>query len=363
MRSFVSGRRVRRIIVAVTLAAVTTVAGCGGDAATEEGDVVSPVVTAGTATVTIQPFSETVDAVGAVAPRPGHIVSLSAPSPTRVARVHVTAGESVAAGQPLIEFDQAVFRAATEGAEAVLAAAERAHERAQRLAEQGIAPRKDVEQAAADLAKARTDAVAARRDEQLSILRSPIAGVVTRMDATLGASVDPSQPLVEVADPSAFDVIVPVTSTDAVRIRRGATVRLDAGDATHRESLGLGIVGDISAMIDSSTRSVAVRIEAPRTGRRLRLGETIHAQIVVAVHPGARVIPIEALVPEGDAYRVFVVDSAGVAHARPVTVGGRTSSVAEIVDGLEVGERVVTTGAYGVDDGVKIVEATAPPPP
>ena len=54
---------------------------------------------------------------------------------------------------------------------------------------------------------------------------------------------------------------------------------------------------------------------------------------------------------------MFVVDSADVAHARPVTVGARNGSLAEIVTGLAPGETVVTTGAYGVADSAKIVRA------
>jgi len=51
---------------------------------------------------------------------------------------------------------------------------------------------------------------------------------------------------------------------------------------------------------------------------------------------------------------VYVVDSAGIAHVRPVAVGGRSETRAEIVRGLSAGEIVVTTGAYGVTDSVKI---------
>jgi len=40
-----------------------------------------------------------------------------------------------------------------------------------------------------------------------------------------------------------------------------------------------------------------------------------------------------------------------------VTVGARNASLAEIVEGLSAGETVVTTGAYGIEDGTKIVRA------
>jgi membrane fusion protein (multidrug efflux system) len=65
-------------------------------------------------------------------------------------------------------------------------------------------------------------------------------------------------------------------------------------------------------------------------------------------------VPVEALVPQGDGFQVYVVDSAGIAHARLVSVGTRNEARAEITSGLAAGETVVTTGAYGVTDSVKV---------
>src|SRR5207237_9152198 len=87
----------------------------------------------------------------------------------------------------------------------------------------------------------------------------------------------------------------------------------------------------------------------------LRSGEAVSGCVVVATHPTAVVVPAEALVPEGDGYKVFVVDDETVAHARAVTVGGRGDAGVEITDGLKAGERIVTYGAYGVSDSAKVV--------
>src|SRR5262245_43393569 len=194
-------RSIRRPQAVLLLALIVA---CG-EGAGEEAETATPVVSVRTAIVTAGTFTETIGAIGTVAPRPGHLASLGAPGPTRVSAVLVAVGQHVSVGHPLVELDQSTFQAAAQSADAALAAAERAHERAQRLAAEGIAPRKDVDQAAAELARARADAVAARRAEQLAVLRSPIVGVVTRLDASLGASVDVGQPLVEVADPAALD--------------------------------------------------------------------------------------------------------------------------------------------------------------
>jgi hypothetical protein len=110
--------------------------------------------------------------------------------------------------------------------------------------------------------------------------------------------------------------------------------------------------------VDTATRSVAVRVQAPTTTRPLRIGETVFGAIAVATKPAAIVVPLEALVPEGDEFHVFVVDANGVAHEREVKVGGKTSSTAEIIEGLKAGERIVTLGAYGVQDSSKVVPMT-----
>lgn len=330
----------------------------------EGEDTTHAVVTARTAVASVRPFTHTVSAIGTVVARAGHYAALSAPSPTRVSRVYVQQGQRVAAGQPLVEFDQSTFTAAAGGAEAALHAAQSNYERAQRLARDGILPRKDAEAAAVDLARARSDAVAATRAQQLSVLRSPISGVVTHMGAVLGAPADAGQVLVEVADPSAFDVVLSLGATDAGAVLPGARVDLSAGQTTGGEPLGTGVVASVGVAVDTGSRSVPVRVTVTTPRRPLRLGESVYGLIATGTQRDAVVVPVDALVP-GDApgtYRVFVVDRNGIAHARDVSVGGRTESAVEITKGLTGGEAVVTQGAFGMQDSAK-VQLPAPAKP
>jgi RND family efflux transporter MFP subunit len=341
-----------RWLIAVAVA-VAGLAGCAKNAG--DDSAAKATVGADVITVTRQPFTETLGAIGSVSARAGHAASLSAPSPGRVARVLVSAGQVVTANQPLIELDQAPFVASAQSAQSSLAAAQSAYDREKRLADEGIVPRKDAEAAAAELARAKSEAMAAQRGAELSVLRSPINGVVTRLSATLGASADPSQILVEIADPSTLDVVFNVTPTDAGRIHPGAKVMLSAGQDASGELLGVGTIVDVGSTVDSLTRSVAVRAQTATTRRPMRIGETVFGQIAVSVKPSAVVIPAEALVPEGDGFKVFVVDANGMAHERDITVGAKTDKAAEITEGLAAGERIATKGAYGLEDSVKVV--------
>jgi len=317
----------------------------------------SALVNVKTARVTIAPFAETISSIATVKARAGHIASLSAPAPARIAVVYVSQGQKVGAGTPLVAFEQAPFIAAAQSAEAALNAAQRNYERARRLADAGIVPTKDADQAATELAQARAAASVARRSAQLAVLRAPISGVVTKLDAPLGAQVDVTQPIVEVADLGALDIIFNVSPTDAARIAAGASVTLSAGESAKGEPLGVGHIIDVGGTVDSTTRSVAVRAQAPPTARPLRIGETIFGEISTAVHPRATVIPVAALVPDGDGFKVFVVGAGNIARERKVTVGRRNEATAEILSGLAEGDIVVTEGAYGLEDSVKVAQA------
>lgn len=355
MNRFWTAAAVGRASLALAAILASSCKGKGGESETEA----KPVVAAQTIVVTPQPFTETLGAIGTVSARPGHVASPSSASQGRVASVDVSVGQAVNADQPLIELDKQPFEAARHSADAALATADEALARQQRLADSGIVPLKDVETAKADAAKALADALTARRAEQLATIRSPISGVITRVSTTLGATVDPSQPLVEISDPLATDVLLSVTPTDAARVRTGMRVALNAGQASIGEPLGSGEVSEIAGTVDTTTRSVQIRVRASAPRRPLRIGETVYGSIAIVTRQHSIVVPSDALVPEGDGFKVFVVDSAGIAHEHDVKIGGRNANGIEILEGLSPGDRIVTFGAYGMEDSAKVVPLNA----
>src|SRR5881394_767157 len=201
-----------RLRFALALAASLSACKPGGNESAAEAPAVTGVRTE---LATREPFALTVNTIGTVSARPDRYAALAPPGPTRVSRIFVVAGQRVAKGDSLIEFEHGPFDAAALSAEAALSSAEHSAARAAPLAQAGIVPQKEADQAAADVAAARSAAVTARRSQELATLRSPLAGVVTRMNAVLGSSVDASQTLVEVADPAALDIVFNVSPAEA----------------------------------------------------------------------------------------------------------------------------------------------------
>lgn len=351
-RALWKDRRVQiGIAVLLLIAIFLYVKSRGRGGAAVEAEVAE--VEAETAIAAVQPFAIMIASIGTVEPRPGAFGRIAAPAATRVTRVLVGEGDHVRAGQALIELDASVFNAQAQQEEAAYAHAEKALARQTRLQAEGIAPRKDVEAAAADLGTARAALVEARRIQALSVLRAPLAGVVSGVDVALSQPVDINETLIEVVDPSRLEIMFHVSPQEAARISSGAIVELSTGTAT-AGWVGKGVVRGVSAVLDSVTRSVEIRVAPTGETRVMRAGENIAGRITVGSHPRAIVIPVEALVPGEDGVHVFVVDAKGIAHETPVTAGERNETMVEIVAGLRGGERVVTVGAYGVSDGAHV---------
>lgn len=321
-----------------------------------EADPAEAVVAAETSVLALESFAETIMGTGVVVARSEASAALGVPVTARVLRIRVVAGQRVRAGEVLIELDRTGIDAEASSAGAALAAADAAAARARRLVDAGVLPKRDAEEAVAAAARARADAATARHTADLATLRAPIAGVVTRVGAVAGAVADPALPLIEIADPSRIDVVLTATATDAARLRAGLEVMLLAG----ADTVGDGRVADVGSAVDSLTRGVIVRIRVTSTTRPLRIGETITGAVRLAPVADAVVVPTIALVPAGEGFQVFVVDAGSIAHARPVTVGGTNADRVRVTSGLRGGERIVTQGAYGVDDGARIVAPAVP---
>ena len=220
-----AGRSCRRDLVAVACPRVPQRRGSAGRGEAE------PAVAAKTIVVTPQSFTETLGAIGTVTPRTGHVATLSAPAAGRVGAGSRRDGPR--RPRRAIRSSSWISRrsaATLQSAEAAFTVAEQANERQQRLAKEGIVPRKDAEQAAAELARARADVDHGAPAEQLSIIR--VADRRRRHTDARPRSAPPSIPRSRWSKspiPRALDILLSVTPTDAARVHPGAKTSLTPG--------------------------------------------------------------------------------------------------------------------------------------
>ncbi|MDE3158051.1 MAG: efflux RND transporter periplasmic adaptor subunit [Acidobacteriota bacterium] len=226
-------------------------------------------------------------------------------------------------------------------------------------------------------AKAQTDAArshlqGAEAQEGYAVIHSPINGVVADRPLYAGEMASAGAPLMTVMDISRIvaRVNVPQTQATAVKIGQPATItETDNGEKLE------GKVTVVSPATDPNSTTVQVWITSANPGERFKPGAAVHAAIEIGIIRNALVVPASAILPgEEGGTAVLTVSSDSTAHLRPVEVGVRYGDKAQILNGVQPGEEVVTVGGLGVDDKakVKVVGAAdekadededAPPPP
>jgi RND family efflux transporter MFP subunit len=114
--------------------------------------------------------------------------------------------------------------------------------------------------------------------------------------------------------------------------------------------------------VDSLTNAGEAVIRVPNSEGRLHPGAAATARIRLGVRRDVLVVPDSALVLAGDSSVVFVVGADSVAHQRTVERGVRAGGRTEIRGDVRSGDRVVTTGAFGLQDGMHVVPGAVPGP-
>ena len=188
-------------------------------------------------------------------------------------------------------------------------------------------------------------------------LRAPSTGTVLEKNVVEGQSVMAGATLFRIADLSSVWLEADVFEDDlaAVRIGQHAAVDFEAFPGEPVQA----VVSYVSPVVDSLARTGTVRLVLEGAANRVRPGMFGTARIRSPLGQRAVVIPRQAALVTGDRQLVFVVDSAGRAHPRPVVLGAETDSLVEVRHGLSAGERVVAAAAFLLDAESNLSEAMA----
>ena len=305
-------------------------------------------------------------------PLPGGEAVVAAPAAGRLMAEHlpsigdqVRAGATMARLEPRLtgSIDRATLLGEVTEAEAALEGARMEQTRAERLLADRAVPARRVEDArrAATVAEARLKAADARltqRDETLRsgggasagnafVLRAPIAGRITEVMATIGASYDEGALLFKITrtDALRLKVFVPAAQTAAVRGLTGVTLEIPG--RPDPIPLRFHHVHD-SGVLDPTTRALSVQMEVANPSGLLLIGQTGTAVLQTGGLERMPAVPNAAVLMEAGRPYVFVHVGGERFARRSVEIAARDGDLAGIKSGVTSGERVVTRGAYDV---------------
>jgi cobalt-zinc-cadmium efflux system membrane fusion protein len=287
-----------------------------------------------------------------------HTARIFSPLAGRVIKIAVESGNRVKVGDPLLVLDSpdyAVAEADSAKANADQLRKKEAYERAKQLYEIKGMARKDVEAAEADWHQAEAEAQRARaRMKNLNnststegkfILRAPIGGTVTERQVSAGSEVRPdaAAPLFVITDLHHLWVQVDLPERQLGKIQVGHPVSIEV-DA-YPDTIFKGKVVVIGGALDPVTRRIQVRCEVDNPALKLKPEMFARVTPIASRQSALPRVPNTALVTQGLYSFVFVEKSPGALQRRQVTLQTQGSQYSYVSEGLQAGERIVTSGA------------------
>ena len=246
-------------------------------------------------------------------------------------------------------------------AKAALVQAQAAYEIAKQHLEavQKISRKAALESAQGQLTSAKGKYLGAEAQLSYTEIRSPISGVVTDRPLFAGETAAAGTPVITVMDTSALLAKLHLSQIQAQQLTLGASASIAVAGLTDPVPAKVSL---ISPALDpgSTTVEVWLRIENPQG--TLKAGTPVHATITGRKASDALVIPAEAVqtAPDGVGKFVMIITPEGKAAKRTVTLGIQTPASVQVLSGVTATDTVITTGAYGLDEGTKVKIGTAP---
>lgn len=316
----------------------------------------APVVTVATVTARTDTWTDTLDAVGALASFRGITVKSEIEGVVR--RVAFESGTAVAEGAPLVEIDDSVEQARLLGLEAQARLAEANLARAQELRANNTNTPADLDAAEASRAQALANIAELKANIAKKHIVAPFAGRLGIAQVYPGQFLNKGDALVllETIDPIYVDFSLPQQASAQVADGLAVRVTLDAFPGRTTE----GKVTAISPRLSDTTRSLRLRATLPNADETLRPGMFAHVALLQPTAQKFVVLPATALVsnPYGDFVYVVEAPPAGgaapVARQRFVTPGARRGDFVAVLKGVNAGEEVVFAGQMKLRPGAAV---------
>ncbi len=334
---------------ACALAIALALAACGDDAPARDGQRAAAVTAQ---PVRMQPWSDTVQALGTVKARESVVVTSRVGE--TVEQVHFDSGDMVEAGERLVTLSGKAQQAALVEAQAAANEAEQLYRRQDELAEQQLIARSalDSQRATRDAARARVAQMRAQIGDRT--IEAPFDGLLGLRQISPGSLVTPGTAIATLDDIGRVYVDFPVPEAAFSHLAEGQSLTATSTAYPGREFTGT--VATVASRIDPATRAVTVRGEFANPDLALRPGMLMQVTLIRPERQ-ALLVPEIAVVQIGNSSFVYRIKPDDTVERADTEMGTRRNGMAEVLSGLEVGDRIVIDGTGKLRPGEKI-EAT-----
>ena len=324
------------------------------DEASIDAKATEPVATVGVLPLRHGQISQPIIAYGTVFAPASEVRVVSVPFECRVSKVMVTPGQTVAAGEPLIEVEGSLAtHLAFEEASNAASAAQRDMELVKRRYEQKLATNSDLyaAQNALKTAEARLQNLQQAGTGKPRTLSAEATGIVSKIDVQVGQIVPIGNPLVEVAARNRIEVRLGIEPDNVPFLKPGQSVQLLPIDQSDAQPV-TGTIRLIDERVDPTDRLVDVMVSLPADTKLLLEG--LVSGTMFRESSTGFVVPRNAVLPDDDGYTIFIVKDNHAVKQR-VSVLLENDQQAQVTgDNLHEGDPAVVDGNYELEDGMAV---------
>jgi len=182
-------------------------------------------------------------------------------------------------------------------------------------------------------------------------VRAPMAGVIAKVMVDPGSMVSPAVPIASIINISQLKVTVSVIESDISKVTKG--MRADVEVPAYPDRKFQGSVSNILPVVDPMSHTAKVEIQIPNSGLNLKPGMSATVSLLLGKHSDAVAIPKDAVIEKMNEKYVYLFDN-GIAKKTAIQTGFDDGHNVEVVSGIGVGTRLITTDLNVLKDGAKV---------
>jgi membrane fusion protein, multidrug efflux system len=303
-------------------------------------------------------WPSTLDVIGTTAAIQG--VTVSADLPGTVAKINFESGQSVHAGDVLVELDTREERAQLAAAESDRDLAKINYDRDQQLVKEGVVARMQSDNSSAQQKSTDAKVGEIKATIERKTIHAPFSGVLGIRQINLGQYLAAGAAIVSLQALNPIYVNFGVPQQQALLVKTGRILELTSDDLPGVQFTGR--VTAIDSVVNEATRNLQVQATLPNPGGKLRPG--MFVQVQLGLGSSQKVIPLPAsainYAPYGDS--VFVVtdlkDPKGKSYRgvrqQFVKVQGSRGDQVGVISGINPGEEIVSSGVFKLRNGAAV---------
>lgn len=278
------------------------------------------------------------------------VVELSTEASGIITDIYLEEGREVENGDLLLKINDSELQAQKQRAEFRLTLAEQREDRQRRLLERGGISQEDYDATLNEVNVLRSEIQLINAQIDKTEIRAPFSGIVGLKYVSVGSYIGPNTRIASLqeVDPIKIDFSVPERYISRVTVGDKINFTVQGVDSTFT-----GEVYAIEPRINTDTRTLQIRAISKNSGQLLYPGAFANITLILDEIDDALMVPTISIIPALNSQKVFVVRD-GVVAEKIIRTGIRNSEKVQVVEGIQPGDVVLTTGLLQVRPGMEV---------